>query len=251
MTGKRFGFLVVVRYTPVKGAGNAMWLCRCDCGNKKVLAGTSMRCGGVISCGCVKRGPKSGHGHTANGKMSPEYRCWSGVVQRCTNPKSRAFKDYGGRGITICRRWLKFDNFLIDMGSRPIVKNTLERIDNNKGYRKSNCCWATRQEQMWNIRTNRTFEYEGQTKCVGEWAKIVGISPGTLHSRVFAKGWPPKRAMTTPVKKQEHLLTFQGRTQRMTEWADELGMSRKALEHRIYRGWSVEKALTTPVKVRP
>lgn len=253
MTGKRYGRLFVLRQEKIEGSRNAMWLVRCDCGTEKVISGNSMRCGGVVSCGCQRRQNQieacTKHGHTAGG-FSPEYSCWSGIIQRCTNPKSRSYSRYGARGITVCKRWKKFDNFLEDMGERPSPNHTIERIDNNEGYKKSNCRWATRQEQMRNISTNRMVTYNGETKCVGEWAQITGINSSTLHSRIFNKNWPIAKAMTHPVANQKRMLTFRGQTKQLSEWIAELKLPRKAVEHRINRGWSAEKALTTPIRAR-
>lgn len=95
--------------------------------------------------------PAFRHGHAAKGRTSKEYWVWSAMLQRCTNPKNHAFSHYGGRGILVCRRWLKFANFIADMGPRP-SGFTLERRNNNKGYSPRNCKWATWGEQGKNRR---------------------------------------------------------------------------------------------------
>ena len=102
------------------------------------------------------------------------YRTWSGMLQRCTNPKNPAFDRYGGRGITVCKRWLLFDNFLADMGEKPDGKS-LDRIDVNGNYELSNCRWATALEQARNARSNIVVDYKGETRCLTEWAILLGV----------------------------------------------------------------------------
>lgn len=254
ITGRRFGQLVVLRRVVIPGARNSMWLCHCDCGNDKILAGNSMTLGGVKSCGCMKRGPKPKPGRkTETRKRTVEYTCWSSMVQRCTNPKSNGYHNYGGRGIAVDKNWLLFDNFFADMGLRPSPRHTLERKDTNAGYTKENCRWATHQEQMWNIRANVFVTWQGQKKCIGEWSKIVGIHPSTLHSRIVKKGWSVEKAMTTPVQQQVRVLTLDGQSRRVYEWAEITGIPEKRIDARLRRGWSVQRTLTTPVlpKGRP
>ncbi len=96
-----------------------------------------------------ERNPAYKHGHTNGGKFSPEYQTWSSMIQRCNNPKRLHYDRYGGRGIAVCERWLKFDNFLEDMGERPLGKS-LDRINNDGNYEPSNCRWATKSEQQIN-----------------------------------------------------------------------------------------------------
>lgn len=101
------------------------------------------------------------HGHTAKGRHSPTYSSWCHMINRCTNPRNDSYEYYGGRGITVCRRWRTFENFLADMGERP-PGLTIERKNNNKGYFPSNCGWATRREQIANRRRARKAEPLGE-----------------------------------------------------------------------------------------
>jgi hypothetical protein len=124
---------------------------------------------------------------------SRTYRIWSGIIQRCTNPRRRAFKDYGGRGITVCDEWRQFPNFLRDMGEAPADK-TIERVDNSRGYSPDNCCWATMKEQTQNTRRVKLITHKGKTQNLSTWAKEYGIPQSTL-SRHLSKGIPFARAV--------------------------------------------------------
>jgi|SRR6267142_833044 len=164
LTGKRFGRLIVQWPVGRKGivdkSPSLIWLCLCDCGNVIPVIGQHLRGGGTKSCGCFRHDFRVIHGHNrsrlTSGK-SPEYNSWDHMVQRCMNRKNTAWKYYGGRGIKVCKRWQKFDNFLADMGSRPSTKHSIDRFPNNNGnYEPGNCRWATRIQQMNNTRRQET-----------------------------------------------------------------------------------------------
>src|SRR5437899_2772542 len=125
----------------------------------------------------------------------PEYRVWHMMKQRCRNPNTIRFENYGGRGITACKRWDKFVNFYADMGPRPSSKHTLDRIDNDGPYKKSNCRWAIRKVQQRNRRGNRMVKYCGESVTLMEWSERLGINVRTLYSR-FNRGWNAKTAFT-------------------------------------------------------
>lgn len=157
--GDRYGRLEIKRsYVDCR---NGRWyhLMKCDCGNEKNIAGGELRKGAVNSCGCLSREIKTTHGMT----HTPEYKIWGAMVQRCTNKKGTGFCNYGARGIGVCSRWLSFENFIDDMGKRPYPTATLERINNDKGYSKDNCMWASRFDQSINqrIRKDNKTGYRG------------------------------------------------------------------------------------------
>lgn len=124
------------------------------------------------------------HGHTTNRAPSPEYRSWMNMRQRCLNPKNNRYHLYGAVGITVCREWESFAIFLKDMGPRPSVDYSIERIDGSKNYEPSNCKWATRQEQARNKSNNNLVEINGAVKCVAEWAEESQINQSIIHDRL-------------------------------------------------------------------
>ena len=127
---------------------------------------------------------------------------WSMTLQRCRNPRCRDYRHYGGRGITVCSRWLRFENFLEDMGLRP-EGMTLERVDNTKGYSPDNCIWATRATQANNTRLNVVVEWQGERKTVAQWERSLGWKAGTLKARLSTLNYTTHEAFTKPVKPGE------------------------------------------------
>jgi hypothetical protein len=123
------------------------------------------------------------HGHAVNGKQSRTYMTWTAMLARCENSKDSRFRDYGGRGITVCLRWHKFENFLADMGERPAGK-TIGRRDNNGQYCKDNCRWETPMQQSANSRRVRRQVFNGLDLHLAEWARRFGLNRATLYGRI-------------------------------------------------------------------
>ena len=128
---------------------------------------------------------------------SPEWYIWRSMRNRCNNVRNPYYHNYGGRGIKVCYEWNQsFTNFYTDMGPRPSDKHTIERKDNNEGYNKNNCRWATKEEQRRNTRRNKIIAYNGEKLCVNDWARKIGIKAVTLQKRLYS-GWPIEKALTT------------------------------------------------------
>jgi len=201
LVGQKFGRLLVLRFANRDKWRTSRWLCRCSCGIEKIVRGTDLTSGHTKSCGCVQKEVITKHGHRAKGKESKIYAIWQGMIQRCTNPKNIAYCNYGGRGIKVCKRWMKFINFLKDMGEKPIGYQ-IDRIDNNKGYSKSNCRWVTAKTNCRNKRNNHLETHMGKTQCLAAWAEEVDIHKTTFRDRIVTLGWSVEKALTTPVQGQ-------------------------------------------------
>lgn len=222
LAGLLFGRLRAVSY--VAGTSRSRWLCECNCGTVLEIDAGNLMCGHSQSCGCLHReksritalrlhelkifGKKPTHGHTVGSKSgSPrtlEYGSWSRMKRRVLNPKNKDYKDYGGRGIKIDIRWMKFENFLADMGFRPTGNHSIDRINNNGNYCKENCRWATPMEQAGNRRSARRFKFQGLNLSIAEWSRRVGIKYSTLQLRIATNGWLGKTTLR-PVKPQSLL----------------------------------------------
>ena len=174
LTGERFGRLLALRYI-----GNRRWWCRCDCGNEKDVYFSHLRQGRIVSCGCYQK-QRAAEAQTTHGmSYTREFNSWRSMLERCSNKNNKQYKDYGGRGISVCARWQNsFENFYADMGPCP-EGLTLERNDTNGNYEPSNCRWATRLEQSRNRRC--ALLYDGKT--LKDLAKETGIPYGTLYGR--------------------------------------------------------------------
>lgn len=123
------------------------------------------------------------------------------MIQRCTNPRNKSYADYGGRGITVCAEWMKFEGFIADMGDKPRGM-MIDRIDNSRGYFKGNCRWATRMVQNNNRRNSLKYTHDGHTRSLTEWAAVTGIDRETIWARLHNRGWSVQRALTTPLLRQ-------------------------------------------------
>lgn len=152
LTGRRFGKLTVLHFNSKRGS-HLMWNCHCDCGEGRIVAGDNLLSGNSASCGCSHVGPRT-HGNAPKSGATIEYKTWSWMIQRCTNPKNKRWACYGGRGIKVCGRWrASFVEFLADVGLRPSSQHSIDRFpDFNGHYEPGNVRWATRSEQAGNTR---------------------------------------------------------------------------------------------------
>lgn len=176
--GDRFGRLVVLDEQGRNARRYILYRCRCDCGAEKTVAGVYLAQGETKSCGCLvpdaSRAHATKHGDNVPGHRAGEYSAWSAAIHRCTNPNNMHWKDYGGRGITVCDRWRNsYPAFLADMGRKPSPRHSIDRIDVNGNYEPGNCRWATPQEQARNHRP-----------------KKIGLSAREQIREFVSIGWP-------------------------------------------------------------
>lgn len=196
-TGMRYGNLTVLSYAGQTSTKKSQWLCRCDCGKEIIASGAHLHQGGVTSCGCFGKERQRQAISTHRDIRSGEYSSWSGMKDRCLNPDCKNYPKYGGRGITVCERWINsYEDFLADMGRRPTPKHSIDRYPNNDGnYEPTNCRWATVKEQANNRSSNHLLKHEGQTHSISTWAEIKGIGKTTIRERL-RRGWAVHAALT-------------------------------------------------------
>ncbi len=199
-TGKRFGKLVALAAMPVRMRGQIAWLCICDCGKEHVVPSYHLAKGQTTSCGCHGRAILGKNSVTHGDSKSPEYITWTCLRGRCLNPRNKKYPSYGGRGIKVCERWNRFENFLADMGRRPSPQHSIDRKDNDGDYSPENCRWATLETQANNKRVNRSITIGSETLNASQWERRMGFKPDIIHSRL-TRGWTPERAVTTPTSK--------------------------------------------------
>ena len=199
LTGQKFGKLTVQKlaYTNNK----AFWECICDCGNKKIVSTSDLKCGKVKSCGClwIKH----------NKTKTKLYQVWCSMRARCYRPSHSDYYLYGARGIKICEEWLvdymNFYNWAISNGYKedlPPKTLSLDRINVDGNYEPHNCRWVTLKKQANNTRRNHYITLENETHTISEWAEIYNINSTTIQKRL-KKGWDVFSAVTMPVRKME------------------------------------------------
>lgn len=175
------------------------WRCLCECGNEIVVKGTRLRRGNTQSCGCLATEVLAKRNTTHGMFHSVEYKAWSAMKQRCNNQNAANYKDYGGRGINVCKEWVdSFEQFYADVGVRP-EGMSIDRIDNDKDYNKDNCRWSTNEEQLNNKRSNRYLTHRGVTKTTAQWSRSLGGCSYLVLSRL-SSGWSEEKAITTPAR---------------------------------------------------
>lgn len=193
--GKKFKRLTVTRLIAVKnpdyqGSYFIKYECKCDCGKTLMAKWNSLNDGNTGSCGCLNRDIISAgrHGHARErGRRTKIYACWQNMTARCRNENHQSYPHYGGRGIKVCDRWLKFENFLEDMGE-PRHDTSLDRINNDGNYEPSNCRWVTQKEQMNNRRGLRPMTFMGITRNKTQWCSFFGIGEWVLKKAIKLHG---------------------------------------------------------------
>lgn len=195
LAGQTFGRLTPTEKWETRGK-HRYWWCRCSCGSEKWVNQLAMTQGRTRSCGCLAseltRKRNTTHGMT----YTKEFCAWQSMKRRCTNPSFIEWHRYGGRGISFAPEWDKFENFYDDMGPAP-NGTSLDRIDLDGDYTSDNCRWATKKQQSRNTSTNHMITVNGETMCLVDWARRIGISHATIITRLN-RGWSEERAVLTP-----------------------------------------------------
>lgn len=227
---------------PNKKNGRSMWRCRCECGVDVSVSTHELRRGQKSCINCSKAVSKHKMSHLK------EYAVWAAMIRRCTNKKDANYSHYGGRGISVSERWVGdngFANFISDMGLRPTNGHTLERVNNDGNYEPANCKWATRKEQCRNFRHNRMLTFNGEEKCISEWAEIHGMTHDTL-SRRLKKGMSIKEALNTPIKKNKKYIDVDGVQMTISAAEKHLGFGSGTIGFRLKSGMSEYDAVHQP-----
>lgn len=199
LTGQRFGRLTVVERRGSNKRGDALWLCVCDCGRDAVVTSVHLRGGGTKSCGCIQRERVSASLQVYGEHREKLYNVWYEMLRRCHNEKSRDYKNYGAKGITVCEEWRTcfkaFYDWAIAHGFQEGL--TIDRIKNEENYCPENCRWATMKEQQNNRSNNHLVTFNGKTQTLSQWSDELGIPYHTLSNRINAHGWSVERAFST------------------------------------------------------
>lgn len=207
LTGQRFGRLVALRHEATPGA-KTFWFCRCDCGKEVLVGYGELKSGNTRSCGCLRKETASEHLREITRKHgmfgTRLYHIWDSMKARCYNKNHAAYKNYGGRGISVCKDWRKnFESFYkwaIENGYQEHL--TIDRIDNNGDYCPQNCRWATYLEQAENRRSTIFLTVLGETKTISEWSAETGISKSCIRYRLKT-GWPEDKIFSNPKERSK------------------------------------------------
>ena len=173
LTNNMYGKLHPITLEGINKYRQAVWLCQCECGNFKIARAINLKNGKVKSCGCLRQNGKQ----ISNKKL---YAVWQSMKQRCIKKKNKDYKNYGGRGINICKEWqndyMNFYNWAINNGYKENLDLSIDRINVNKGYCPENCRWTDKKSQARNRRSNRNITYNGETHCISEWLSLLGLT---------------------------------------------------------------------------
>ena len=215
LSGQRFGRLIVIErvenYVSPSGNPKVRWRCKCDCGNEAIVTSENLRKGSTKSCGCwnIERVSEMNykHGYTRDGKHERLFGVWCGMKQRCNDQKHDFYHRYGALGITVCEEWINdypaFRSWAYANGydeNAPLNQCTIDRIDHSKGYSPENCRWVNQKVQSNGLCTNRILTYYGVSHTMSQWADILQMDYGVLHSRI-ERGWDTKRAFEQLVRR--------------------------------------------------
>lgn len=203
ITGLKFNRLLVLKRVENNKNGQAMYLCKCDCGKTIITRGNAVQGGHSKSCGCLQKERVSKTFYKHGDSFERLYQIWADMNSRCVNNHYKYWHRYGGRGIKVCDEWkdeyLPFKEWAISNGYKENL--TLDRVNNNGNYEPSNCKWVTRKEQANNRYTNRFIEFNGEIKDMKQWSEAIGMGTKTLEYRLD-HGWTVEDALTKPIDKR-------------------------------------------------
>lgn len=203
-TGHRFNRLVILAELPQHSGcrkNRRRFQCQCDCGTETEVLLENLRTGSVQSCGCARAESNRERLTTHGDAATPLHRVWCLLRQRCENPRNQDYPRYGARGIRVCKRWQDYANFKADMGPHPGPGWSIDRRNNDRGYSKSNCRWATATQQANNRKSNHILTFRGKSRTISEWARETGLPVQTLSARA-RRGWSHEKALTEPLQTQ-------------------------------------------------
>jgi hypothetical protein len=203
ITGQKFGRLTVIERLENDKWKQARWKCLCECGNYIICITRDLKKGSVKSCGCLHKEIIKKVNTKHGLKKTRLYRLWNTIKRRCYNKSFEKYKNYGGRGITMCDEWKNdfksFHDWAYANGYDENTKRgdcTIDRIDVNGNYEPNNCRWATNKEQQRNRSNNHFITYEGKTHCISEWAEILDIKPSYLYQKLKKDNFDIKKLLS-------------------------------------------------------
>lgn len=247
--GHKFGRFTVLSYSHTEKS-HKYFLCKCDCGEEKVVSISHLKRGGIKSCGCYWQDIKHSINFKHGGRYTKLYNIWCGMKERCSNPNCEAYKNYGARGISVCKEWIDdffaFENWANENGYKQGLQ--IDRINNNSGYSPDNCRFVTPKENNMNRRNTRYITYNGETKTLLEWADKIGISADLLAIRIDKLHWSVEKALN-PKTYGSRLITYNGETKTLAQWGRILGFSSQMLRYRLEKlKMPAEQAFSVPKK---
>ncbi|WP_179022022.1 hypothetical protein [Winogradskyella forsetii] len=202
LTGQTFSRLKVLSYEGRNKQYDSLWKCECDCGTIKTIRGGVLKNGHTQSCGCLQK-ERTSVAKTTHGLINDNYKLykvWIGIKQRCNNPNSKSYTDYGGRGIKICNEWENsfevFHKWAIEEGYK--IGLTIERVLVDGNYEPSNCKWIHKKWQSKNRTSSVLITHEGETKSASEWSELTRIPSKVITQRI-RRGWNSKKTLTTKI----------------------------------------------------
>lgn len=238
LINQQFGRLIVIKQEESDRFYKTRWLCTCVCGNTVVVTGSLLKSGHTQSCGCLMKERVIDSATVHGLSKHPAYLTWYAMLDRCYNEKNVAYHRYGGRGITVCDEWREsLEAFHRDMGDRPSINHSIDRKDNDKGYSKENCRWATSQEQAANRERSLYFEYNGERKLLIDWCRILNLKYSLIYYRIKVLNWEFHEAIQ-PIESLS--ITFENETKPLQEWCDLFDLKYNQTYIRILRGETFE-----------